>query len=145
MSIDEDEENEGTQEIIGNSKKPFFNFAESSLKRIDAILIQLGMISASLELPDLLRQKKKISLVKTFVQFAYPLAPELFPADYTNNIIGIRTFKTSSIKSGNQRVGEVYSEDLDIRLDNIIIEISRKLQQKGYFMPTINEEDEDDY
>lgn len=53
--------------------------------------------------------------------------------------------KLSIIKSGNMNYGEMYNEELEQELDGYIIEISLKLQSRGYFMPKVDEDDEDDY
>lgn len=141
--MSEEEETEQIYESTG--RKPFFNMAEASLKRVDFALLQLGVLSLSLQFPDVMRQKIKIRLVKNLLEYATPLAPDLVDKNYRTEILNLGISKTMVIKNGNQRYIEVYDEELENTLDEKIIDISMKLQSKGYFMPNVEEDDEDDY
>jgi hypothetical protein len=129
-SMEEDEDISIIQE-----KSPFFNFAEASLKRIDAVLYQWGMVSVNSEMSEVLKQQKKISLIKLLLQYAIPLAPELFVSNFVNEILNLELERIIKVKTGTEKVICIFSKRLDRRLDEIFMEITLKLQRKGYFMP----------
>jgi predicted RND superfamily exporter protein len=129
------------EETTTYNKKPFFNMAEASLKRIDAVLLQIGMVSASI-LPDLVKQKKKITLVRTLLQYATPLNPEI-EKEYKEEIFKYKIKTKSIINGGIQKSVEVFDQKLNDDIDEMVIKIGLKL--KGYFMPEVPEEDEDEY
>ena len=121
-------------------KSPFFNFADASLERIHVILKQIAVVSIDERFPDYIKQSKKLALVKTLLFYAIPLNPKGFTDEFQKEILSLQPSRNTKffVKNRIQRKNNFIFFDwkLDEKLDKFIIDISLKLQSKGYFMPS---------
>lgn len=119
-----------------------FNMAIATLKRLDIILQQIRQLDIMYPSNSVDKQKSYMNLVKQFYINAIPLFPKKDKGekDKTSNIaklgeeiISMTIKKRPFIISGGQKIGEVYDGKLDVRLNEILIELQQKL--KKFFMP----------
>jgi len=124
-----------------NSEAPF-NMAIATLKRLDLILIQIRQMHSQYPQDSIVKQKAHIDLVKQFYINATPLfdsneddkdKSSKTMKELGKEIFAFTTIKKSFIKTGNQKVREIYSHKKEIRLNEILEELQSKL--KRFFMP----------
>lgn len=112
-----------------------FNSGLKSIENVQLILIQISMNDVRDDLPELLKQKKKINLTKAFYRHSYPLSiSEL--KKFREEILRLKLTSKAIVKSGTQMIKNIFDEDLDFKIDNYILDILEILQKKGYLMPS---------
>lgn len=112
-----------------------FNMAIATLKRLDTILQQIRNNDTLYPHDSPEKQKSFIGLVKQFYINSVPLFPKEDKElkDLGDEILNLKIKKTTGIKGGGQTYVYIYTEELDKRLNQILIEIQLKL--KRFFMP----------
>lgn len=118
-----------------------FNMALNTLERLGDILTQIRRIGADPMLPPEIKQSMKVSLVKQFFIQASPLIPN-YPEDDRKKIINlkpnqqpIKKLTPSGEHKSTQMVKTIYDAGLEIEMDTMLLNVQRKLQDEGYFMP----------
>ena len=110
-----------------------FNMAIATLKRLDTILQQIRAMDFHFSQSSAEKQKSYISLVKQFYINAVPLLKEEDVEEYKKEILGLDVKLKHTIISGVQKQKYLYNVELEIRLNEILIELQQKL--KKFFMP----------
>jgi len=131
------------------SEKAVFNMALDTLQRLGKNLQEQKELSYKYELPEYVLQAIKIGLVKQFFVQASPLLPEETVKKYRKEILSLSPKLKETYKKhpgnadeliGSQPFYDIY---LEVRLNEIIIELQMILQKEKYFMPSY--EDEGDF
>jgi len=124
-----------------------FNMALDTLKRLGNILFEIKQLSFNDEFTDSGKQIIKINLVKQFFLQSSPLLPKTIVGEFKKEILNLKP-KMIRIgeKSSYGAVNFIGSEPafnwvLEIRLDELLIELQGKLQEQKYFMPPAESED----
>jgi len=126
-----------------------FNMALDTLKRIGKILEEIKQLSYKTEYTMEVRQAVKISLVKHFFIQASPLLANETTKEYKTEILKLTPKITKIFTNKGFGIDPLkdtlitYDVDLEIRLDEILIELQTQLQKQNYFMPKA--EDEGDF
>jgi hypothetical protein len=116
-------------------EKAPFNMAQDTLKRLGKILEEIKALSYRDDLTMEVRQAIKIGLLKQFFIQSSPLLPEEEVKNYKLETLKLKSkvVKTvqhqswdASIVTGQQII---YDEELEFRLDEILIEIQMILQK----------------
>jgi len=120
-----------------------FNMAIATLKRLDLILIQIRQLHSQYTPDSNIKQKAHIDLVKQFYLNAIPLFDvekekekedgKKSMKELGKEILELNMERKSKISNGNQSVGEIYSYDKEIRLNEIMVDLQFRL--KRFFMP----------
>jgi len=126
----------------GIDKAPF-NMAINTLERLGAILTDIRKVDQMIMLEPEQRQEIKVSLVKDFYIQASPLLLDHAKEKKKEIQEKVLSLTSSSLKrliniNGIQQqrgVKLIYSEELDKKLNEILIEIQDVLQQGKYYMP----------
>jgi len=126
-----------------------FNMALDTLKRLGKNLEEQKQLSYKTDYTMDERQAVKIGLVKQFFVQAAPLLPKETVEEYKKEILSLtskiinltRENYMEETKSAGTQI--IYDQDLEIRMDEIIIELQMILQKERYFMPS--SEDEGDF
>lgn len=113
-----------------------FNMAIATLKRLDNILQQIRNNDQIYPRDSAEKQRAYIGLVKHFYINAVPLFPEGDEdlKKLGDEILNFKVSKTKKIKSGSQSEKYLYSENVDRKLNEMLIRIQIKL--KKFFMPS---------
>jgi hypothetical protein len=117
-----------------------FNMAIATLQRLDTILQQIRRLNTLYPIDSVEKQKSHISLVRDFYINSIPLFKEekvegkedKLP-EIEKEILDNKLETKNLIKSGSQIYKTVYSQELEKRLNEIMIYLLRRL--KKYFMP----------
>lgn len=142
-NFDSEESKEDDKEEIDKEKEtsPAFNSAIDSLGNITAIVRQNAMISVSTDIPEIVKQKKRISLLRNLLICSILLAPEKLGEEFKEEILRLRPTSRMFIKGGVQVQTVIFDWDLDIKIDEYFMKILLILQKKGYFMPPRKDDD----
>lgn len=116
-----------------------FNMAVATLMRLDAILRQMKDINFLYPPRTPQKQEAHIGLVKQFYINAVPLLKDKAPK-WKEEILNFSVVNKNSIKAGNQRNTEIYSPEIEKRLNEVMIEIQLVINK--FFMPEGDDEDE---
>ena len=140
--MDEQEENNEDE------KSAVFNMALDTLRRLGRILEEIKYLQYKVgEYGMNNLQLIKIGLVKQFFIQGSPLLPEEKVKEYKKEILSLTPRLTQVHKNTPGRATEhcgvqiIYNSDLEIRLDEILIELQLILQKEKYFMPIEEEGD----
>lgn len=118
-----------------------FNMALDTLKRLSDIFREFTQISMDLTIPDNLRQSKKISLVKSFFLNAAPLLQEDKVREFQPQVFSLKCKEVKVVSRTEGKEDKVsgfrimFDQELNDKVDNLILEISLALQKEKYFMP----------
>jgi len=115
-----------------------FNMAISTLMRIDKILQELKEISSA-PIPDGIKQEVKLNLVKSFYLNSAPLLKKEVREGF-NWILEQRpdirkelsNNSSDRIETGNKRT--FFNEELELKLDTLILDIQIALQEEGDYL-----------
>jgi len=124
-----------------------FNMALDTLKRLGKILEEVKYLQYKKEYSIDVLQSIKIGLIKQFFVQASPLLPETVVEKYKKEILGLKSKHINVIENrclnDSKNIGTKlkYDEKLEIRLDEILIELQMILQKEKYFMPSEEEGD----
>ena len=138
------ETNENTE-----TESAVFNMALDTLKRLGKNLEEQKNLVFKTEYSTEVQQVMKIGLVKQFFVQASPLLPEDTVKKYKTEVLKLRPkmqqVRQQSVLGCTEVVGNrlAYSEELEIRMDEITIELQMIIQKEKYFMPSV--EDEGDF
>ena len=130
-------------------EKAPFNMAQDTLKRLSQTLDEIKQLAYKTDYDMETRQAVKIGLVRNFFVQSSPLLLEDFVKKYKLEILKLRPKIVRIIQNRtwneSKYVGQqiIYDEELEFRLDEILIELQIVLQKEGYFMPRA--EDEESY
>jgi len=133
-------------EDTNTEEQAVFNMALDTLKRLGKNLEEQKALSYKPEYPIAILQKIKIGLVKQFFVQASPLLPADVVKKYKDEILSITPKTRTSWSKGSMCADKfngtdiIYDEGLEIRLDEIIIELQMILQKEKYFMPSADDE-----
>ena len=123
-----------------------FNMALDTLKRLGTILSEIKGLAYKTEYSREIIQEVKIILVKQFFVQASPLLPADTIKKYQTEVLKLVP-KTKVKYSGGlmsagkpKRIEVIYDGDLEIKCDEILIELQMILQKEKYFMPSAEEE-----
>ena len=123
-----------------------FNMALDTLKRLGDILREIKGLVYKIEYDIHQIQQIKVGLVKQFFVQASPLLPEKEVNKYQKEVLGLVVPQIAIIekyKAGIIGYKQRYNQTLDIRCNEILIELQLILQNEKYFMPSA--EDEGDF
>ena len=127
-----------------NEQAPF-NMAVDTLRRLGDNLRRIEFISAETSIPKEERQEIKISLVKYFFIQSTPLLGEKVTKQYKDKIIKLKP-KMQKIAEKKEYAPTnfigwdvLYDPELEIKLDNLLVDLQCELQTKGHFMPVEEE------
>lgn len=118
-----------------------FNMALDTLKRLGEILREIKLISVNpiIDLED--KQEIKISLVKSFFINSIPLLEDNYIEENRDKFLELKPISQQVAEKtpygSLKMIGNVnsYNVDLNIKLDNLLVDIQIELQKKGCFMP----------
>ena len=113
-----------------------FNMAIATLKRLDVILVHITNLSYIYPMDSATKQKAYISLVKQFYINAIPLMDEAEDEGMKKikeDVLNFQVETKNNIRSGSQKRVFAFSPAKEKELDEILIDIQKKL--KKYFMP----------
>ena len=129
----------GEEDIPQESAK--FNMALDTLRRIGLIFEQIKNLYLDDNKSNEIKQATKLQLVKQLFIQASPLLSDTYVSNNLDKVLKlkpkrVKTYEKNGGGSTNY-IGESlkYDQDLDIKLDTIIIELQQTLQEKQYFMP----------
>ena len=128
-----------------SEQDPFFNMAKRTLECLD--IIKKEMLKNDLYNKDTSeKQKNSIELLKKFYMFSIPLFS--FKEDDDSNdslenlekeILLLELQKKSHVKSGNQGIKYIYSKEVENKINELFIKMSKLL--KPYLMPIKRDDD----
>jgi len=146
MKIDNEKED---QEELEEEGQAVFNMAIDTLRRLGKILEEIKQLSFKTEYPINVIQSVKIGLVRQFFVQASPLLPNEDVEKYKDEVLKLVS-KIINVEeerglNDNKSLGTklIFDEELEKRMDEILIELQLILQKERYFMPT--GEDEGDF
>jgi len=126
----------------GDETHAVFNMALSTLERLSDILREIRMLSTQFFLASEVRQEQKLELVKQFFLNSVPMlkVEQVKPFQKRMNdfrmlrinLIQRKTGTTSSQK-GNTTV---FSQGLELKLNDFLVDLQLSLQEQRYFMPS---------
>jgi len=121
-----------------------FNMAISTLMRLSEILTDITKLSTMFDFSAETRQGMKVNLIKQFFSQATPLLKPEAVKEFMEQVLNLKSVaKPLYIRKGSyanlKGAQVVYSPELEIQLDTIIINLQIKLQEQGYFMPPKND------
>jgi len=116
-----------------------FNMALSTLESLRAILSDIKQIYKDPFLPDEIKQKLKINLVKRFYVDSSPLLSQSVVDSY-KDILELKPVKVIVLNAlGNNGTSLpkkiTYDEEMESSLDNYLIKLQIELQKEKYYMP----------
>ncbi len=120
-----------------------FNMALDTLKRLGEILREIKGLNYKIEYNIHQIQQIKVGLVKQFFIQASPLLPEKKVKEYQKEVLDLIVpliAITKRNKAGIIGYKQRYNQALDIRCNEILIELQLILQNEKYFMPSAEEE-----
>lgn len=120
-------------EESGREVEPRFNSAIDLLERISLILRRISFLHVLYPNDNISRQKEHIHLTRSFYTIATPIIPISMIKKYHQEILNLQVENQTAVRSGMQRVVEVFSPKLEKRLWEILMEL--QLSIKTYFMP----------
>jgi len=133
-----------------NEEHAVFNMALATLQDLSSNLAEIRKLSYKVDLPVEVMQVIKIGLVRQFFVRCSPLLPEEDVTKYKKEVLKLKPYRQAKFSSNKYRqetrfLGNkiIYDEQLDERMDEILIELQLILQKQRYFMPTT--EDEGDF
>ena len=114
-----------------------FNMALSTLESLRAILYDIKQIYKDPFIPDEMKQKLKINLVKRFYVDSSPLLPQEVVDKYKEilNIVPVMILMVNPWGNGSQLKRITYDEEMEQRLDDYLIKLQIELQKEKYYMP----------
>ncbi len=117
-----------------------FNMALDTLQRLGEILREIKMVSTNPGFSEELKQEMKIKLVKQFFIQATPLLDKKCVDEHKETILNLRPLIVDVLdRSGltTRTVGKsiACSEEIELTLDRIMIDLQISLQKQKYFMP----------
>jgi len=114
-----------------------FNMALSTLESLRAILYDIKQIYKDPFIPDEMKQKLKINLVKRFYVDSSPLLPQEVVDKYKEilNIVPVMILMVNPWGNGSQLKRITYDEEMEQRLDDFLIKLQIELQKEKYYMP----------
>lgn len=124
-----------------SSERAAFNMALSSLERLNKMLIEIKQFSC------MGNQRMKYQMVLQFHIQSTPLVKKTSGKDRMKELKDeLRNLVPKRIRyvdrQGNTtRFEDVFSQDLDFKLDDVLEKIQNLLQDEGYFMPSSEVED----
>jgi len=136
-------QNEGLDEEQESAK---FNMALDTLKRLGKTLEEIKQLAYKIEYSIETRQAVKLGLIKQFFIQSSPLLPKDQVEKYKEEILSLKPAMVNVLKMGSMnntlysRTQIIYNEKLEIRIDEILIELQMILQKEKYFMPPAEEE-----
>jgi len=118
-----------------------FNMAIATLQRLSLILEKITDATSNPSFNSETKQYAKLGLVRSFFFNAVPLLKTEFVDKYREEIINMKMKRVEVFNQSSKPIAQrvVFDEELDRRLDQILIETQLKLQEEGYFMPPKND------
>lgn len=114
-----------------------FNMALATLEALRRILSHIEQVYADPLLPDELKQKIKINLLKRFYVDSSPLLRNEIVEKY-KEVLSIVPKQIEIISNGKivpNKTKLIYDDKLEEKLDTFLVNIQRELQKENYFMP----------
>ena len=129
-----------TEEFRSQESAAPFNMAIATLYSLRDILTKITTIYGDPLLPDEVKQKLKLDMLKRFYIDASPLLKEKVVKKFIDILslepVYVKLMNNSSgnmVKSKNKRL--IYDIPLEIKLDTYLIELQMELQKEKYYMP----------
>lgn len=117
-----------------------FNLGISTLMRLDNILIEIYKLHLNPMLPANIKQSIKVSLVKQLFLQSSPLLKDEVVELYRPQFEALKPCEVNMglgrsgvVKKTERRV--LFSPELELKLDQLTLEIQREIQKEKYFMP----------
>ncbi len=133
------------EDYVRQEEAPF-NMAIATLKRLDTILQQIRSLNSFSIINSVEKQDSHINLMQSFYINAVPLFEENKKKkrkekekednslkELETEILNFCLEKKTIVKSGNQQYIHIYSSDKEKRINQIMIELLKRLEK--YFMP----------
>jgi hypothetical protein len=123
-----------------------FNMALDTLKRLGKILEEIKQADYNSVIPLELKQAIKIGNVKQFFIQASPLLPNKTITEYKSKILNLKPKNIPQYENDGYSCDKfrgyilVFDNELDYKLNEILIELQQKLQEQKYFMPPAEDE-----
>lgn len=117
-----------------------FNMALATLEALRGILNDIKKVYADPSLPDEIKQKTKVFLVKRFYVDSAPLLKETVVNKY-KGLLNLKPIQINIVSDATgdyqdtQRKKLVYDEDFEMELDKHLIDLQIELQKEKYYMP----------
>lgn len=109
-----------------------FNMAIATLMRLDNILKQLTYLDTMYPRDSIEKQKIHLGLIKQLYINSASLLNETEIKNY-KEVLELSLKQKTGIKAGSQKHNYIYDPKLELRLNEIAIELQQKL--KRFFMP----------
>lgn len=125
-----------------NEEKPTtegtpFNSAVATLMRLDSILMDIKNLILNNEVPQGLKQYRKLRLVKAFyVQSVCLLKDKTKKDALKKEAEKLKPIVKKCMSGGYLKPFYAFSSELEDKLDNFLIDAQEALQAEGLFMPS---------
>lgn len=126
------------EEFSSQETKAPFNMALSTLEALRLILLHIEKVDMDPSLPDEIKQKMKLSLLKRFYVDSAPLLPDKVVKNYKAILqlipkeLQIVDHHTSKL---TKKMKLVYDPQLDIVINESLLKLQQELQKEKYYMP----------
>ena len=130
----DDEETEESSEDL-TKKKQVFNSAIATLETLTVIGRQDDMVCVDTQMSEMIKQRKRITLLKALLRGAIRLTPKSFDEKFRNSVFNIFPSIKSFVKGGNTTQRYSYDPYLDRKIDDMINKINETLNEQGFFVP----------
>ena len=119
-----------------DSKAPF-NMAIATLLSLRNTLDHIRDIEGRIDYPPEERQRIKIELVKRFYVDSAPLIEDENVIEGYKDVLDIEPQEIISVNRNNQKQKKktIYSQELNKKLDNVLLKLQLELQKGKFYMP----------
>lgn len=130
-----------------NEEEAVFNMALDTLSRLGEILREIKTNTSNPEIPKEIKQEIKVNQTRQFFVQASPLLPVEYVEENLDEIMNLKPKQIRIMEKGESSsvkfkgYDAVYSPELEIYLDKLLIKLQIKLQERGHFMPSPEKEE----
>lgn len=104
------------------------NIALASQMRLHDLLNRIAFLDSNYPIDSPEKQKSYLNLVKQYLISAVPYLSVADSNKYKDEILGFGVNKKATIKGGTQILSYQFDPKLDVRLNEILIELQQKLR-----------------
>lgn len=124
-------------------QKQGINIAMASQLRIHYILDKIVELDANYPIDSPEKQKVYLSLIKQYLVSATPHLSNADGEKYRKEILSFSIKKKSNVSKGMQKFGYEFDTKLDVRLNQILMELQQRLRH--LFSKVVDEDSSDPY